>query len=40
MAFKISRVQRLSAVLGISLCFFIAEISSKLSPRLYYDLVP
>ncbi|KAJ5701822.1 hypothetical protein N7488_009370 [Penicillium malachiteum] len=27
MAFKISRVQRLSAVLGISLCFFIAEIS-------------
>ncbi|KAJ5934426.1 cation efflux protein [Penicillium verhagenii] len=27
MAFKISRVQRLSAVIGISLCFFIAEIS-------------
>ncbi|KAJ5653694.1 hypothetical protein N7490_000697 [Penicillium lividum] len=27
MAFKISRVQRLSVVIGISLCFFIAEIS-------------
>ncbi|KAJ5655847.1 hypothetical protein N7507_007797 [Penicillium longicatenatum] len=27
MAFKLSRVQRLSAVIGISLCFFIAEIS-------------
>lgn len=29
MAFKISRVQRLSAVIGISLSFFVAEISGK-----------
>lgn len=29
MAFKISRVQRLSVVIGISLGFFVAEISGK-----------
>ena len=28
MALKISRIQRLSAVIGISFCFFLAEISS------------
>lgn len=28
MTFKITRVQRLRAVIAISMCFFIAEISS------------
>lgn len=33
MAFKPTRIQRLSAVIGISMCFFIAEISGKIETK-------